>query len=216
MWWPVHRPEPIRCASPEHANSCNHARWSRPRHDNGAPGSAPHEACRLSQIEPSAFTFEPSWHAAPPNGKRAGKLQGHRQRFFNALAAMQQERCVRQYDEMDSGKTKQGLEHRRQISPNEQDLNSHHIAPASCWPTGLPPGVKIVVAFNSSMANCPAASFHDQNTAFLLLSRIQRAGTAQSQTSRYTFRYQHCRRAQHGRRHAQGSGCKAQARKPAR
>ena len=135
--------------------------------------------------------------------------QGHRQRFFNALAAMQQERCVRQYDEMDSGKTKQGLEHRRQISPNEQDLNSHHIAPASCWPTGLPPGVKIVVAFNSSMANCPAASFHDQNTAFLLLSRIQRAGTAQSQTSRYTFRYQHCRRAQHVRRHAQEVAAKS-------
>ncbi|CDS54764.1 Mobile element protein [Polaromonas sp. CG9_12] len=38
------------------------------------------------------------------------------------------------------------------------------------------PGVRIVVASNSLMANCPATSFHDQNTAFTSLSRIQRAG----------------------------------------
>ena len=65
------------------------------------------------------------------------------------------------------------------------------------------PGVRIVVASNSSMANCPAASFHDQNTAFTSLSRIQGAGTSQSQASRHAFRYQRCKRAQHVRRHPQ-------------
>ncbi len=33
----------------------------------------------------------------------------------------------------------------------------------------LPPGVRLVVASNSSMANCPATTFHDQNTAFTSL-----------------------------------------------
>ncbi|WP_084181738.1 MarR family transcriptional regulator [Polaromonas glacialis] len=31
------------------------------------------------------------------------------------------------------------------------------------------PGVRLVVASNSSMANCPATTFHDQNTAFTSL-----------------------------------------------
>ena len=66
----------------------------------------------------------------------------------------------------------------------------------------VPPGVRIVVASNFSMANCPAASFHDKNTAFTSLTRIQRAGTAQSQASRHAFRYQHCWRAQHVRWHS--------------
>ena len=64
-----------------------------------------------------------------------------------------------------------------------------------------PPCVRLVVASDSSMANCPTASFHDPNTAFTSLSRVQRAGTAQSQASRHAFRYQRCRRAQHVRRH---------------
>ena len=67
----------------------------------------------------------------------------------------------------------------------------------------LPPCVRLVVAFDSSMANCPATSFHDQNTAFASFSRVQGAGTAQSQASWHALRYQRCRRAQYVRRHAQ-------------
>lgn len=65
------------------------------------------------------------------------------------------------------------------------------------------PSVRIVVASDSSVANCPTASFHDQNTAFTSFSRVQGAGTAQSQTSWHAFRYQRCQRAEHVRRHTQ-------------
>ena len=37
----------------------------------------------------------------------------------------------------------------------------------------MAPCVRLVVASDSSMANCPTASFHDPNTAFTSLSRIQ-------------------------------------------